>query len=97
MASMHKIINLNEACLKDYFSLSRIDQLINVTSRHEMLSFMDAFFKHNQILMVLEDEKNILFIMDQGLYCYKVLPLDLKNRSHLPVLYQQDLQGPNWL
>lgn len=30
--------NLNKACLKDYFPLPRIDQLVNATISHQLLS-----------------------------------------------------------
>jgi hypothetical protein len=33
--------DLNRACLKDSFSLPRIDLLVDSTSGHELLSFMD--------------------------------------------------------
>ena len=33
--------NLNKACPKDNFPLPRIDQLIDATTKHELLSFMD--------------------------------------------------------
>ena len=51
--------DLNKACPKDSFPLSRIDQLVDATSRHTLLSFMDAFSGYNQIQMDPEDE-NIL-------------------------------------
>ncbi|KAI0531030.1 hypothetical protein KFK09_000579 [Dendrobium nobile] len=35
--------DLNKACPKDCFPLPRIDQLVDATSGHQMLSFMDAF------------------------------------------------------
>ena len=35
--------NLNNACPKDSFPLSRIDQLVDSTAGHKLLSFMDAF------------------------------------------------------
>ena len=35
--------NLNKACPKDIFPLPRIDQLVNATARHELLSFMDMY------------------------------------------------------
>ena len=44
-----------------------------------MLSFMDAFSGYNQIRMAEEDQKKMAFITDRGLYCYKVMPFDLKN------------------
>ena len=36
-------INLNSACPKDSFPLPKIDQLVNSTARHKLLTFMDAF------------------------------------------------------
>ena len=40
-------IDLNKACPKDNFPLSRIEQLVNSTAGHKLLSFMDAFFGYN--------------------------------------------------
>ena len=52
-------INLNKACPKDSFPLLRINQLVDSTIGHKLLSFMDAFSGYNQILMDEEDqEKN---------------------------------------
>ena len=36
--------DLNKSYPKDSFPLSRIDQLVDSTTRHKLLSFMDAFF-----------------------------------------------------
>ncbi len=41
--------NLNKACPKDSFPLPRIDQLVDTTTGHELLSFMDAYSGYNQI------------------------------------------------
>ena len=35
--------NLNEACPKDSFSLPCINQIVDATVRHGILSFLDAF------------------------------------------------------
>ena len=43
--------NLNKACLKDNFPLPPIDQLVDATAGHELLSFMDAYLGYNQIPM----------------------------------------------
>ena len=48
-------MNLNEACPKDNFFVSKIDQLIDATFGHRLLSFMDIFAGYNQIRMVPED------------------------------------------
>ena len=72
-------IDLNKACLKDSFPLSRIDQLVDSIARYKLLMFMDAFSGYNQIKMVEEDQEKIAFITSQGLYYYKVMPFGLKN------------------
>ena len=47
--------DLNHACPKDSFPLPRIDQLVDSTVGHELLTFMDAFSGYNQILMKKEN------------------------------------------
>ena len=71
--------DLNRACPKDSFPLSRIDQLVDSTAGHKLLTFMDAFSRYNQIRMAKEDQEKTSFITSQGLYCYKVMPFGLKN------------------
>ncbi|XP_022861553.1 uncharacterized protein LOC111381936 [Olea europaea var. sylvestris] len=61
------------------FPLLRIDQLVDSTARHELLNFMDAYSDHNQIPMHPVDEEHTSFITDGGLYCYKMMPFELKN------------------
>ena len=39
--------DLNRACPKDSYSLPRIDQLVDSTVGHKLLSFMDAFSGYN--------------------------------------------------
>ena len=41
--------------------LSRIHQLIEVTTRHELLNFMDAYSGYNQIKMHTSDEDKTAF------------------------------------
>ena len=69
--------DLNSVCPKDSFPLPRIDQLVDSTAGHKLLTFMDTFSGFNQIKMLEEDQ--IAFITSQGLYCYKVMPFGLKN------------------
>ena len=49
--------DLNQACLKDSFPLPKIDQLVDSTAGHKLLTFMDAFCGYNQILMAEEDQE----------------------------------------
>ena len=65
--------DLNKACPKDSFPLTRIDKLVDLIARHKLLSFMDAFFGYNQILMDEDDQEKTSFITSQVLYCYKVM------------------------
>ena len=71
--------DLNKAYPKDSFSLPRIDQLVDSTTGHKLLSFMDAFSGYNHILMDEDNQKKTSFITNQGWYCYKVMPFRLKN------------------
>ena len=47
--------DLNKACAKDNFPLSRIDQLVDSIAGHKLLMFMDAFSMYNQVKMAEED------------------------------------------
>jgi len=58
--------------------LPRIDQLVEGTAGHELLSLMDAYFGYNQIKMHPLDEDKTTFTTG-GIYCYKVMPFGLKN------------------
>jgi hypothetical protein len=71
--------DLNRACPKDSFPLPRIDLLVDSTSGHELLTFMDAFSRYNQIHMDEVDQEKTSLITDRGLYCYKMIPFGLKN------------------
>ena len=71
--------NLNQACQKDSLLLPKIDQLVDSTTGHKLLSLMDTFSRYNQILMDEEDQEKTSFVTSQELYCYKVMPFGLKN------------------
>ena len=71
--------DLNKTCPKDSYPLPRINQLVDSTTGHRLLSFMDAFFGYNLIRMDEADQEKTSFITSQGLFCYKVMPFDLKN------------------
>ena len=55
-------IDLNKACPKDSFPLPRIDQLVDSTAGHKLLTFMDALSGYNQIRMAKEDQEKTTFI-----------------------------------
>ena len=72
-------IDLNKACPKDRYPLLQVDVLVDSTTQHQLLSFMDAFSSYNQIKMDDADQEKTSFVTSQGLFCYKVMPFGLKN------------------
>ena len=71
--------DLNDTCPKDSFPLPRIDQIMDSSARHCMLSFLDTFSGYHQILMHPPDAEKTSFITPHGFYCYNVMPFGLKN------------------
>ena len=78
--------DLNNACPKDPYHLPHIDLLVDSTSGHKLLSFMDAYFGYNQIKMHKPNMEATSFVIGRGTYCYKVMPFKLKN---VGATYQQ--------
>ena len=71
--------DLNDACPKDNFPLPRIDQTVDASVGHGMLSFLDAFSGYHQIPMYLPAAEKTSFITSHELFCYNVMPFGLKN------------------
>ena len=71
--------NLNDACPKDGFPLPNIDQIVDASIGHGMLSFLDAFSGYHQIPMYPPDAEKTSFITPHGLLCYNVMLFRLKN------------------
>ncbi|KAL0403639.1 UNVERIFIED_CONTAM: Transposon Tf2-11 polyprotein [Sesamum radiatum] len=68
--------DLNKACPKDDFPLPIIELMVDATTGHEALSFMDGLSGYNQIRMSPKDEECTAFRTPKGIYCYKVMPSD---------------------
>ena len=71
--------DLNKACPKDPFPMSKIDQLVDATIGHPRMSFLDAFQGYHQIPLALDDQKKNTFVTPIGNYHYKVMSFGLKN------------------
>ena len=71
--------DVNRACSKYNFPLSRIDLIVNATTSNEIFSFMNAFSGYNKIYMDPNDQEKTSFVTGQGTYCYRVMPFGLKN------------------
>ena len=78
--------DLKDACPKDSFPLPRIDQIVDASAGHDMLSFLDAFSGYHQIPMYPLDAEKTSFITPHGLFCYNVMPCVSKN---VGATYQQ--------
>nr|XP_023885550.1 uncharacterized protein LOC111997666 [Quercus suber] len=81
--------DLNNACSKDDFPLPITEVMVNATTGHEALSFMDGSSGYNQIRMNPKDEELTAFRTPKGIYYYKVIPFGLKNAG---ATYQRAMQ-----
>ncbi|KAM1024583.1 hypothetical protein ACFX2C_037845 [Malus domestica] len=71
------------------FPLPIIEIMVDATTGHEALSFMDGSSRYNQIRMALENKELTAFRTPKGIYCYKVMPFGLKNAE---ATYQRAMQ-----
>ena len=76
-----EFMNLNKACPKDSYPLLRVDVLVDSTARHQLLSFINAFFGYNQIKLDEADQEKTSFITSQDFFCYRVMPFGIKNEG----------------
>lgn len=78
--------DLDKACSKDSYHLPFIDQLIDATVGHFLLSFLDAFSRYHQIRMAMEDIPKITFITYRAVYAFKAISFRLVN---IGAMYQR--------
>jgi hypothetical protein len=71
--------DLNKACLKDEFTLPRINSLLDAANALELMSLLDCYSGYHQIWMRKEDEPKTSFRTLNGSYCYLRMPEGLKN------------------
>lgn len=60
-------------------TVCQIDQLVDATLGHKMLSFMDNYPSCNQIRMHPYDEMCITLYVNDDMLCYKFMPFRLIN------------------
>ncbi|KAL0411031.1 UNVERIFIED_CONTAM: hypothetical protein Slati_3692800 [Sesamum latifolium] len=63
--------------------------MIDATTEHEALSFIDGSSAYNQIRMTPKDEELTAFRTPKGIYCYRVMSFGLKNAG---ATYQRAMQ-----
>ena len=71
--------NINSACPKDTYPLPNIDRLVDGTTDHKIMSFLDAYSGYNQITMHPRDKEKTAFMTADANYYYEVMPFGLKN------------------
>jgi len=71
--------DLNKACPKDVYSLPNIDQSVDGTIGHNILSFLDTYSRYNQIPKAKDNKVKKTFITKDANYFYEVMPFGLKN------------------
>ncbi|KAL0318125.1 UNVERIFIED_CONTAM: hypothetical protein Scaly_2861800 [Sesamum calycinum] len=64
---------IKEACPKDDFPLPITKLMVDATTGHEALSFIDSSSRYNQIRMSPKDEECTTFRIPKGISCYKVI------------------------
>lgn len=77
--------DLNKACPKNNFPLPRINQLVDVTAEHKLVTFMSAYPEYNQVQMYRPNREKTSFVMNKGLYCYNIMPFALKKIQERPI------------
>jgi hypothetical protein len=71
--------SLSKACPKDPFPLPHIDQVVDLTIRCKLLSFLDAYSSYHQIPFAKADQSATMFITPFGCFCYVKMSFELKN------------------
>ena len=73
--------DLNVDTPKNMYVMPIIDMLIDSIANNELLSFMDCFFGHNQILITIDDISKTAFKCPGSLRTFEwlVMPFGLKN------------------
>ncbi|GKB99366.1 reverse transcriptase domain-containing protein [Tanacetum coccineum] len=71
--------DINKTCPKDCYSLPEIDWKVDSLSDFKLKCFLDVYKGYHQIQMAREDENKTAFHAPKGVYCYRKMPLGLKN------------------
>ena len=73
--------DLNKACPKDPFPLSRIDQIIDATAGHDSLCFLDAYSGYHQIKMAEKTRLQRHLLLDTDHSASTQCPSDSKTSA----------------
>lgn len=73
-------VDYRETCLKDSYPIPRMDQLIDVTYGHKLLSFMNVYLNYTQVKMSEQDAWRMNFYAYNEIYHHTMMPLVLLKR-----------------
>jgi hypothetical protein len=82
-------IDLNKACKKDPFDLTRINQVVDSTAGCGLLSSLDYYLGYHQIPLKVDGQIKTSFITPFGAFCYTTMPFGLKSMG---ATYWQGIQ-----
>jgi len=71
--------DLNKACPKDDFPLTRIDKVVDDVANSQLMSLLDCLSVYHQIWIREEDEEKTSFSTPFGTYCFVRMPEGQKN------------------
>ena len=71
--------DLNKACPKDDFPLTRIDKVVDDVANSQLVSLLDCLSVYHQIWMREEDEEKTSFSTSFGTYCFVRMTEGQKN------------------
>lgn len=71
--------DLNKASLKECYPLSRIDQLVDSTSRCELICMLDVYQSYHQVPLSIEDQEKVSFFTFDETFCYTGILFELRN------------------
>jgi hypothetical protein len=81
--------DLNHACKKDPFSLSRIDQVMDSNVGCNLLCFLDCYLGYHHIPLKVEDQIKTSYITPFDTFWYTTMPFILKS---VGATYQRGIQ-----
>ena len=71
--------NLNKATRKDHFPIPFLDQMLDRLVGNALYSFLDGYFKYNQIIITLEDQEITTFTCPYGTFSFQRMSFGLYN------------------
>jgi hypothetical protein len=96
MADVCRLLKPKQGMPEGSFPLPRINQVIDLTTECELLSFLDAYSGYHQIPLAKADRPTTSFITPFSCFCYiKNAVWTKEHWSHLSMMYAVLFQRAN--